>query len=136
MTLEIDELNRRGAIAAAASLVTGVLVSVGGVPVPADAVAQARQNAPASKDRVGDTDDEEEVSATEDLMREHGVLRRTLIVYAERNACGPTQERLSLVRSPMRPSSSANSERITTSTRSKSSMSFLKFARAAVQTRS
>jgi len=52
VTLEIDELNRRGAIAAAASLAPGVLVSVGGVLVPADAVAQARQDAPASKDRV------------------------------------------------------------------------------------
>ena len=78
MTLEIDELNRRGAIAAAASLATGVLVSVGGVLVPADALAQSRQNTPAGKDRAGDADDEEEVSATEDLMREHGVLRRTL----------------------------------------------------------
>jgi hemerythrin-like domain-containing protein len=33
--------------------------------------------------RDGDEDDDEGVSATEDLMREHGVLRRILVIYRE-----------------------------------------------------
>src|SRR5512138_2862148 len=39
------------------------------------------KNEPAAK--AGDHDKEKEVTATEDLMREHGVLRRALLVYQE-----------------------------------------------------
>jgi hemerythrin-like domain-containing protein len=59
-------LARRRLIAAGAS---AALIATGGLLVPAYA-AEASAGG-------------EDVSATEDLMREHGVLRRTLIVYAE-----------------------------------------------------
>lgn len=72
MSLEIDSLRRRGAIAFASALASGLVVSVGGLFMPTGLVAQ---------DKPADAG--EDVSATEDLMREHGVLRRTLIVYGE-----------------------------------------------------
>ena len=65
MSFDLPELNRRGAIALAACLASGTFVSADGFVVPA---------------RASDDDD---ISATEDLMREHGVLRRALVVYAE-----------------------------------------------------
>ncbi len=71
MGFDVEQLNRRGAIALAAALGTGVLAVRGGVIVPAYAGHK-------DKEKEG-----EDVSATEDLMREHGVLRRTLNVYAE-----------------------------------------------------
>lgn len=45
----------------------------------------AAQPGPSSSGKVDDAKktDEEEVTATEDLMREHGILRRALIVYRE-----------------------------------------------------
>lgn len=67
MSFEMAELNRRGAAALAMALGTGVIIRKAGIVVAANA------------EEKGD----EDVSATEDLMREHGVLRRTLIVYAE-----------------------------------------------------
>jgi hemerythrin-like domain-containing protein len=67
---DLEALNRRGVLALAA-LATGV---VGG-GFPAEATDKA-----ASKDSSAGDDD---ISATEDLMREHGVLRRALIVYGE-----------------------------------------------------
>lgn len=70
MALLIKELSRRGAAALAAALGTGLLVKVGGLLVPGVQAA-------------GEAQEGEDVSATEDLMREHGVLRRTLIVYSE-----------------------------------------------------
>lgn len=70
MALLMKELSRRGAAALAAALGTGVLVKAGGLLVPAAMAA-------------GEEHEGEDVSATEDLMREHGVLRRTLIVYSE-----------------------------------------------------
>jgi hemerythrin-like domain-containing protein len=70
MDFDSTELNRRGAIALAAALGTGVLTIRSGV-----LTANADEK---KKDEGG-----EDVSATEDLMREHGVLRRTLNVYAE-----------------------------------------------------
>jgi hemerythrin-like domain-containing protein len=69
MSFDANELNRRGAIALAASLSAGVFTIKSGA---AHAVAPFEEKQTA-----------EEVSATEDLMREHGVLRRTLDVYAE-----------------------------------------------------
>jgi hemerythrin-like domain-containing protein len=46
-----------------------------------------KQTAPSANDARKETADEEvEVTATEDLMREHGVLRRVLLVYQERTA--------------------------------------------------
>src|SRR5258705_8907631 len=61
----------------------------------------------ANEGRKDNADDEPEVTATEDLMREHGVLRRALLVYQEsamklRNAAnvppGPLQKTAKLFR--------------------------------------
>jgi hemerythrin-like domain-containing protein len=69
MSLDASELNRRGAIALAAGLASGVLTIKAGAALAV---------APFEGKKGG-----EDVSATEDLMREHGVLRRALNVYAE-----------------------------------------------------
>jgi hemerythrin-like domain-containing protein len=78
MPLLITELNRRGAAALAAALATGTLILRGGIITQ---VGAEEENPSAGKAEQGDRNGE--VSATEDLMREHGVLRRTLIVYSE-----------------------------------------------------
>jgi hemerythrin-like domain-containing protein len=83
MNLDERELSRRGALAAAALVSSGVLVSVVGVLVPAVAAERRRKKQESKRKEEGKSEGEKEVSATEDLMREHGVLRRTLIVYAE-----------------------------------------------------
>ena len=70
MGFDLRDLNRRGVAALAASLAAGVLV------VKSGAVQAFAPN-------EGGEKKDEDVSATEDLMREHGVLRRTLDVYAE-----------------------------------------------------
>jgi hemerythrin-like domain-containing protein len=75
MALLMRELNRRGLAALATSIGAGILVLENGFVVP---VAQAEEGKGSDDNR-----DEEDVSAPEDLMREHGVLRRTLIVYSE-----------------------------------------------------
>jgi hemerythrin-like domain-containing protein len=85
MDMDERELSRRGTLAAAALLSSGVLLSIGGLLVPTEAAAQGhkgKQSETAKKEKAEEKGGEE-VSATEDLMREHGVLRRTLIVYAE-----------------------------------------------------
>ncbi|MFI5014078.1 MAG: hemerythrin domain-containing protein [Hyphomicrobiales bacterium] len=86
----MDELSRHGAVALAAALGSGILVNMAGVLVPAEAAAKARTTKPAEmkkkkteQDGGGGGEGGEDVSAAEDLMREHGVLRRTLNVYAE-----------------------------------------------------
>ncbi len=63
----LRELNRRGAVALAGTLVTGALTMRSGVLSTA-----------AAEESGG-----EDVSPTEDLMREHGVIRRVLNIYAE-----------------------------------------------------
>ncbi len=91
MDLEQEELSRRGAVAAAAMIGSGALVMLGGLLVPADTLAQTSHRKPKggdnrknkSSDKSEAEGGEEDVSAVEDLMREHGVLRRTLIVYNE-----------------------------------------------------
>jgi len=70
MSFDLKELNRRGAIAFTTAIATGVLAGSHGMVVPALA-----------SDKANPGDDE--ISVTEDLMREHGVLRRALIVYGE-----------------------------------------------------
>ncbi len=70
MSFDARELNRRGAIALAASIGAGVMMKGGAAKAVAPFEGDVKK-------------DGEDVSATEDLMREHGVLRRTLIVYAE-----------------------------------------------------
>jgi hemerythrin-like domain-containing protein len=70
MGFDTRELNRRGAIALAAAMGTGVLAIRLGTTA---AVAEEKKEGEAAED----------VSATEDLMREHGVLRRTLNVFSE-----------------------------------------------------
>ncbi len=77
MPLLMTELNRRGAAALAAAVATGTLVLRGGMVPPAGA-KEEKQSREEDQD-----DDGKDVSATEDLMREHGILRRTLIVYSE-----------------------------------------------------
>src|SRR4051812_20130992 len=52
-------------------------VAGGGLLVPAQAVAQERGRG------RGSQHEEEEVAPPEDLMREHGVLKRILLVYEE-----------------------------------------------------
>ena len=69
MGFDLKDLNRRGVAALAASLAAGVLVVKSGA---------VQAFAPYEGDKK-----DEDVSATEDLMREHGVLRRTLDVYSE-----------------------------------------------------
>lgn len=49
--------------------------------IPAEAAQAKTKQGKAKQER--EEGDAEDVSATEDLMREHGVLRRALIVYAE-----------------------------------------------------
>ena len=76
MGFDAKELNRRGMAALAAALGGGLLTLRGGIIVPALADDK-------DEDKEGEGKGGEDVSATEDLMREHGVLRRILIVYAE-----------------------------------------------------
>jgi hemerythrin-like domain-containing protein len=76
MTFFVRELNRRGFAALASAVATGVLVPINGLLIP---VTHAEEDKQKNRSSEGG----EEVSATEDMMREHGVLRRTLIVYAE-----------------------------------------------------
>jgi hemerythrin-like domain-containing protein len=86
MALEVNQLNRRGALALAAALASGAAVSGGGLILPAEVAAQAaKEKKPAGNEasKQEDPGAGEDVGATEDLMREHGVLRRTLIVYSE-----------------------------------------------------
>lgn len=45
--------------------------------------ADAQNPSPGGPQKMESPDEEVEVSATEDLMREHGVLRRTLVAYSE-----------------------------------------------------
>ena len=68
-------LSRRSAIALAAGLATGVLPDWGGI-------AQAVAPFPAKFKNEGKHGGEP-VSATEDLMRQHSLLRRILNVYSE-----------------------------------------------------
>ena len=67
------EIKRREWLAGLSSLGAGVVL-IG-----------CRQTAPTSANeaRKNNADEEVEVTATEDLMREHGVLRRALLVYQE-----------------------------------------------------
>jgi hemerythrin-like domain-containing protein len=67
------EINRREWLAGLSSLGAGAVL-IG-----------CKQTAPsaANEGRKENADDEPEVTATEDLMREHGVLRRALLVYQE-----------------------------------------------------
>jgi len=68
--MDRDTTTRRGFVHVAAITATGLLV--GGV--------HTGQAAEADKDKEKD---EEDVSPAEDLMREHGVLKRILLVYGE-----------------------------------------------------
>ncbi|HEU4618205.1 MAG TPA: hemerythrin domain-containing protein [Gammaproteobacteria bacterium] len=78
-----NELSRRDLVRFAA---TGGLVVCGSVLAGGAAAQQERERQGDSRRRVaeaGEGEGEKEVTASEDLMREHGVLRRTLIVYRE-----------------------------------------------------
>src|SRR5438309_1982836 len=66
MRMELQSLSRRAAFGASVGLAAGAALLLPGCSKSED------------KDKAG-----EDVSATEDLMREHGVLRRILVVYRE-----------------------------------------------------
>jgi hemerythrin-like domain-containing protein len=70
--MQLDQ-NRRSLLRD--SLMVGVAVCGAGVPI----IGVARQR-PAATEKKGE---EPEVAVTEDLMREHGVIRRALLVYIE-----------------------------------------------------
>jgi len=53
MSIELDELNRRGAIAAAACLATGVLVNVGSVLILLSHEAEHLEAGPSRRKRPG-----------------------------------------------------------------------------------
>jgi len=76
MPLLMTELDRRGAAALTAALGACALVLPDAI-IPTVEAGEKNHR----PDKAADGNDE--VTATEDLMREHGVLRRTLIVYAE-----------------------------------------------------
>ncbi len=65
------EINRREWLAGFSSLGAGAIL-IG-----------CKQTAPTTANEARRDDEEVEVTATEDLMREHGVLRRALLVYQE-----------------------------------------------------
>jgi hemerythrin-like domain-containing protein len=64
-------LSRRDWLARTGIVCAGVM--------PTELVAAQRNSAPAKKDK----EDEEDVAPPEDLMREHGILKRVLLVYDE-----------------------------------------------------
>src|ERR1041384_894436 len=71
-----ESVNARRAFLRGSTVIgTGLILTACGSKVPSE---QAEQHPPAKKD-----EDKKggEVTATEDLMREHGVLRRALLVY-------------------------------------------------------
>lgn len=74
----MDELNRRGALSLAT---VGLVASAGGLLIATSACSQESKNS--ENDEAGKEGGEMEVPANEDLMREHGVLRRILILYRE-----------------------------------------------------
>lgn len=73
----LSDNSKREFLRTSALIGAGLLVSScsGGSPQP---TSQANKSQPAKSEEKGK---EPEVSATEDLMREHGVLRRALLVY-------------------------------------------------------
>jgi hemerythrin-like domain-containing protein len=84
--MSLEELrSRREFIRLSAALSAGLLISGCSSPrhSPNGNVANANGSATPTPAKAGDDDEDEgtEVTATEDLMREHGVLRRALLVY-------------------------------------------------------
>lgn len=68
-------------------------LALGGVLLPALLIGGCKSSGEAGANAQA-SDDEQEVTANEDLMREHGVLRRILVVYREaapRIAANPAQ---------------------------------------------
>ena len=78
MALLMEELNRRGVTALAVAVGTGAIVKAGGGFI--HAAAAGTESGKRGQDHNNDNQGGEDVSATEDLMREHGVLRRTQTV--------------------------------------------------------
>jgi len=58
-------------------------IALGTVAMGAATLPLLGQPAPEEAKKKGESDKEPEVTATEDLMREHGVIRRALLVYYE-----------------------------------------------------
>src|SRR5271157_743897 len=111
--VEFDNTRRRLVIAAGAGLVLA-----GASPQ----IARAAEK----------HDDEKEVSAVEDLMREHGVIRRALLVYREGASRLRVTRRASIRRRcTRRRDCSAPSARTTTSESSKKPLSSRRSARRA-----
>ena len=74
--LDIEVFSRRNWISSTAKTIGGLMVVGGGeVMFPQDRHASTKRN-----EKENET---EEVSPAEDLMREHGVLKRVLLIYRE-----------------------------------------------------
>jgi len=73
-----SDIRRDGTFARRILLAGGVVASVALGRVGGDAAAKAKE-----KEKEKERDDDEGVGPGEDLMREHGVLRRVLLVYRE-----------------------------------------------------
>jgi hemerythrin-like domain-containing protein len=79
LSVRLSISSRRNFLRASAATAGGLILSSCQSPTAPKGSAQSSKEAAAgSEDSKGD-----EVTATEDLMREHGVLRRALIVYSE-----------------------------------------------------
>src|SRR5882724_3697833 len=58
------------------------LTGIGGASAALILTACTKQSAPAPEEKKDENAKSVEVTATEDLMREHGVLRRALLIYS------------------------------------------------------
>jgi hemerythrin-like domain-containing protein len=77
------ENTRRGFLTLAAGAGSALLLDACRGSQPQSVTREAGKSGSDSKKTEGDKKGVEEVTASEDLMREHGVLRRALLVYAE-----------------------------------------------------
>lgn len=79
-----DERERRNFVAAAVAAGTGLLLSACGKNDETKSGSQSAQQGQSQGDKEKSANKHEpDVTATEDLMREHGVLRRALLIYTE-----------------------------------------------------
>jgi hypothetical protein len=78
-------MNRRNFLGGIGSLSTGMILSgcSGASGLSLAQSESAASHATSSEQSSGEETKHEEISAVEDLMREHGVLRRILFVYSE-----------------------------------------------------
>jgi hemerythrin-like domain-containing protein len=82
------DLTRRNLLRVSAVTGTGLLVATLAPPAAGQAIKEAREAKAHSDQKPGEDNEkpgeaEEDVSPAEDLMREHGLLKRILLVYGE-----------------------------------------------------